>query len=416
MGASLVIVICVMLVLSAFFSGMEIAYLSSNKLRIEIESENRSVTQRLIEYFLTRPGMYITTILVGNNVVMVIYGAEMSELAHYWFASWNISVGMEAFLTTLISTLIILLVGEFLPKAIFRLQPNMFLRILVVPVFFFYVIFYPVTRFCVALGALLMRVVGKGSSGEDAVRTFGKVDLNNLLEEGTSGAEGKADEHDIMMLRNALDFSDVKIRECMIPRTDLVALPDDSTIEELIDTFVESGHSRVLIYKESIDTIIGYVHSSSMFENPTSISGILTAPVIVPETMAAPKLMDILIKERKSMAVVVDEFGVTAGIVTMEDIMEEIFGEIEDEHDHGEYTEKVLSDGTYILSGRLEVDYLNEKYQLDFAEDDGYETLAGYILHFNESIPAVGDIITIKNREFRITKLSGARIDEVHVK
>ncbi|MBP3419761.1 MAG: HlyC/CorC family transporter [Marinifilaceae bacterium] len=416
MVASLVIVISVMLLLSAFFSGMEIAYLSSNRLRIEIESENRSITQRLIEFFMTRPGMYITTILVGNNVVMVIYGSEMSELMQHLLGVWNLSDGLEAFVTTLISTVVILLVGEFLPKTIFRLQPNMFLRVLVVPVYFFYVLFYPITKFSVSISSLLMRLTGKGVKGEDAVKSFGKVDLNNLLEEGVAGTDGEVEEHDIMMLRNALDFSEIRIRECMIPRTDLVAMPDDTTIEELIETFVESGHSRILIYNESIDNIIGYVHSSSMFEDPTSIEGILTAPVIVPETMAAPKLMDILIKERKSMAVVVDEFGVTAGIVTMEDIMEEIFGEIEDEHDRGEHMEKVMPDGTYIFSGRLEVDYLNEKYQLELTEDDAYETLAGYILYFNESIPAVGEVVVIKDREFLITKRSGARIEEVHVK
>ena len=303
-------IIGVMLLLSAFFSGMEIAFLSSNKLRIEIESENRSVTQRLIEFFLTKPGMYITTILVGNNVVMVVYGAEMSELMHRYFGDCGISVGVEAFITSVLSTIVILIFGEFLPKTIFRMQSNMFLRIFVVPVYFFYLLFYPVTTFCVWLGSILMKFTGKNTKNEEVVKSFGKIDLNNLIEEGVSLEEG-AEEHDIKMLKNALEFADIKIRECMIPRTELVALPDDATIDDLIDLFVSSGHSRILIYKESIDNIIGYVHSSAMFKNPTSMEGIITAPIIVPETMVAPKLMDILIKERKSMAVVVDEFGIT---------------------------------------------------------------------------------------------------------
>lgn len=411
---TLLLIIGVMLLLSAFFSGMEIAFLSSNKLRIEIESENRSVTQRLIEFFLTKPGMYITTILVGNNVVMVVYGAEMSELMHKYLGDWGISVGFEAFITSVVSTIVILIFGEFLPKTIFRMQSNMFLRIFVVPVYFFYLLFYPVTTFCVWLGSILMKLTGKSAKNEEVVKSFGKIDLNNLIEEGVSLEEG-AEEHDIKMLKNALEFADIKIRECMIPRTELVALPDDATIDDLIELFVSSGHSRILIYKDSIDNIIGYVHSSAMFKNPTSMEGIITAPIIVPETMVAPKLMDILIKERKSMAVVVDEFGITAGLVAMEDIMEEIFGEIEDEHDKEAYTEKVMPDGSYIFSGRLEVDYLNEKYQLGLEEEESYETLAGYILHFNESIPAKGEIVEIKDKKFRVVKGSGARVEEVQV-
>ncbi|MBR2981098.1 MAG: HlyC/CorC family transporter [Odoribacter sp.] len=411
---TLLLVICTMLLLSAFFSGMEIAYLASNKLRIEIESENRSITQRLIEFFLTKPGMYITTILVGNNVVMVIYGAEMSELMHVYLGPLEMSVGVEAFVVSVISTIVILFFAEFLPKTIFRLQPNMFLRVFVIPVYLFYLLFYPISSFCVWIGSALMKVTGKHVKSDEGVKSFGKIDLNNLLEEGVVDDES-AEEHDIQLLRNALEFPDIKIRECMVPRTDLIALPDDATIDELIAKFVESGHSRILIYKENIDNIVGYVHSSAMFHNPTSLEGIVTAPIIVPETMAAPKLMDILIKERKSMAVVVDEFGITAGIVAMEDIMEEIFGEIEDEHDKDAYVEKQLPDGTYLFAGRLEVDYLNEKYHLELQEDEAYETLAGYILHFNESIPARGDIVEIKDKKFRIAKSTGARIEEVQV-
>ena len=411
---TLFLVICLMLLLSAFFSGMEIAYLASNKLRIEIESENRSITQRLIEFFLTKPGMYITTILVGNNVVMVIYGAEMQELMHRYFGDCGMSVGFEAFVISIISTVIILFFAEFLPKTIFRLQPNMFLRIFIIPVYFFYLLFYPVSKLCVWIGTALMKLTGKHIKHEEAVKSFGKIDLNNLLEEGVALEEG-TEEHDIQMLKNALEFPDVKIRECMVPRTDLIALPNDAEIDELIDLFVQSGHSRILIYSESIDNIVGYVHSSAMFQNPSSIAEVITAPIIVPETMAAPKLMDILIKERKSMAVVVDEFGITAGIVAMEDIMEEIFGEIEDEHDKDAYTEKRLQDGTFMFSGRLEVDYLNEKYQLELEESEAYETLAGYIIHFNESIPARGDIVEIGDRKFKIVKTTGARIEEVQV-
>ena len=345
---------------------------------------------------------------------MVIYGAEMQEFMHRYFGDCGMSVGVEAFVISVISTVIILFFAEFLPKTIFRLLPNMFLRIFIIPVYFFYLLFYPISKLCVWIGTALMKLSGKNIKHEEAVKSFGKIDLNNLLEAGVALDEG-TEEHDIQMLKNALEFPDIKIRECMVPRTDLIALPNDAEIDELIDLFVKSGHSRILIYSESIDNIIGYVHSSAMFQNPSSIAEVITAPIIVPETMTAPKLMDILIKERKSMAVVVDEFGITAGIVAMEDIMEEIFGEIEDEHDKDAYTEKRLQDGTYIFSGRLEVDYLNEKYQLDLQESETYETLAGYIIHFNESIPARGDVVEIADRKFKIVKTTGARIEEVQV-
>ena len=408
------ILIC--LLLSAFFSGMEIAFLSSNKLRIEIDKSNKGVAQALIDLFISNSGMYITTMLVGNNIVMVIYGILMSTFLMHQLEFLHLSVGVELLVETVISTLIILVFAEFLPKMIFRLRSNLFLKIFAVPVFLFYLLFFPLSYFSVWLGrGLLQLLTGKRMEQKESNRAFGKIDLNNLIEEGEQGATEKEEIQEIRLFRNVLDFSEVKLRECIVPRPDVVALSIDSSIEELSRVFVESGLSRILIYKDSIDNIIGYVHISALFYQPTTIKEVLSKILVVPETMPAQRLLNLFLKDRKSIAVVVDEFGVTAGIVTTEDIMEEIFGEIEDEHDHLNLKEIRLSDREYIFSGRLEVDYLNEKYQLDLEEREEYETLAGLILFFNESIPAVGETIEIGGLTFKILNVKNARIEEVKV-
>ena len=316
------IIILVCLLLSAFFSGMEIAFLTSNKLRIEIDKSNKGVSQALIDLFVSNSGMYITTILVGNNVVMVIYGIFMSELLLQNLAFLNLSVGAELFVETVISTLIILVFAEFLPKTVFRLRSNLFLKIFAVPVFLFYLLFFPLSYFSVWLGGILLRLfTGKKLENKEENRAFGKIDLNNLIEEGETGAQEEEEVHEIKLFRNALDFSEVKLRECIVPRPDVVALSIDSSIEELSQLFIKTGLSRILIYKESIDDIIGYVHISALFHNPPTISKALSKVLIVPETMAAQRLLNLFFKDQKSIAVVVDEFGVTAGIVTTEDIM-----------------------------------------------------------------------------------------------
>lgn len=360
--------------------------------------------------------MYITTMLVGNNVVMVIYGIFMKDYLSGYLDFLHLSLGMKVLVETLITTLIILVFAEFLPKTLFRLRPNAFLRVFAVPVFLFYLLFFPITYFSVWLGGVLLRIVtGKKMEQKEPNKAFGKIDLNNLIEEGEVSDEKNEEIHEIKLFRNALDFSEVKLRECIVPRTDLVALPIDADRKELTDLFVQTGLSRILIYKENIDNIIGYVHSSSLFKNPATIEQALSGVIIVPETMSASHLLNLFIKQQRSIAVVVDEFGITAGIVTIEDIMEEIFGEIEDEHDHPSLKEEVVSDHEYIFSGRLEVDYLNEKYDLNLPENEEYETLAGYILYFNESIPAEGEKILINNVVFEVLSVKNARIEEVKV-
>ena len=409
-----VILIC--LLLSAFFSGMEIAFLTSNKLRIEIDKSKKGVTQALIDLFISHSGMYITTIKVGNNVVMVIYGNFMSDLLVKQFEFLHLSIGVELFVETLVSTLIILVFAEFLPKTVFRLRSNLFLKLFSVPVFLFYLLFFPLSYFSVWLGGWLLRIfTGRKLGHKEPNRAFGKVDLNNLIEEGEVNARQEEEMHEIKLFRNALDFSEVKLRECIVPRPDVVALSIDSSIEELTQLFIDTGLSRILIYKESIDDIIGYVHISTLFKDPPTIAKALSRVLIVPETMSAQRLLNLFIRDQKSVAVVVDEFGITAGIVTIEDIMEEIFGEIEDEHDHLNLKEVMISEQEYIFSGRLEVDYLNEKYHLDLEEREEYETLAGLVLYFNQSIPQEGETIVVNDLTFKILSVKNARIEEIKV-
>ena len=399
-----VILIC--LLLSAFFSGMEIAFLTSNKLRIEIDKSKKGVTQALIDLFISHSGMYITTLLVGNNVVMVIYGIFMSDLLVKQFEFLHLSIGVELFVETLVSTLIILVFAEFLPKTVFRLRSNLFLKLFSVPVFLFYLLFFPLSYFSVWLGGWLLRIfTGRKLGHKEPNRAFGKVDLNNLIEEGEVNARQEEEMHEIKLFRNALDFSEVKLRECIVPRPDVVALSIDSSIEELTQLFIDTG----------LSDIIGYVHISTLFKDPPTIAKALSRVLIVPETMSAQRLLNLFIRDQKSVAVVVDEFGITAGIVTIEDIMEEIFGEIEDEHDHLNLKEVMISEQEYIFSGRLEVDYLNEKYHLDLEEREEYETLAGLVLYFNQSIPQEGETIVVNNLTFKILSVKNARIEEIKV-
>ena len=409
-----VILIC--LLLSAFFSGMEIAFLTSNKLRIEIDKSKKGVTQALIDLFISHSGMYITTLLVGNNVVMVIYGIFMSDLLVKQFEFLHLSIGVELFVETLVSTLIILVFAEFLPKTVFRLRSNLFLKLFSVPVFLFYLLFFPLSYFSVWLGGWLLRIfTGRKLGHKEPNRAFGKVDLNNLIEEGEVNARQEEEMHEIKLFRNALDFSEVKLRECIVPRPDVVALSIDSSIEELTQLFIDTGLSRILIYKESIDDIIGYVHISTLFKDPPTIAKALSRVLIVPETMSAQRLLNLFIRDQKSVAVVVDEFGITAGIVTIEDIMEEIFGEIEDEHDHLNLKEVMISEPEYLFSGRLEVDYLTANYHMNLEEREEYETLAGLVLYFNQSIPQEGETIVVNNLTFKILSVKNARIEEIKV-
>jgi CBS domain containing-hemolysin-like protein len=408
--------ILVTVLLSAFFSGMEIAFISSNKLRIELDKKQNVFGSRIIARFADKPGEYIATMLVGNNIALVVYGIFMAVLLEPFIRSFTGSDIATLAIQTLISTLIILFLAEFLPKTLFRLSPNTALKIFSVPVLVFYLLLYPVTWLIIGISGFLLRNVFGVPKEKNATQAFGKVDLDDLVSEGSpEGAEILDTEHEIKIFQKALDFSNVRLRDCMVPRTEIVALEESSSIEELRQKFIETGLSKILIYKDSTDNITGYINSKELFRNPSDLKSMVLSILHVPETMPANKLLQSFIVEHKSISVVVDEFGGTSGLVTMEDILEEIVGEIEDEHDTSELTEKVLGENEYILSARHEIDYLNEKYRLDIPKEDDYETLAGLILTHHESIPKLNEHIEIRGFNFRILDVSETRIELVQL-
>lgn len=408
-------IILAMLALSAFFSGMEIAFVAANKLRMELDKNKNTVTSRIINVFTSHPGHFISTMLVGNNIALVVYGIVMAKILEPSIALWVNSELLIMTIQTLFSTLLILFTAEFLPKTLFRLNPNFSLNLFAVPVMFFYVIFYPVTVVTMMFSKnIISRVLNTDISEEAESHAFGKVDLDHLVQEGQEGQTVlDEEEHNMKLFRNALDFSNVKLRECFVPRTEIEAMEIGGEIEVLTQRFIETGYSRIMIYKESIDNIIGYVHSSVLFRNPQSIKAALSRVLIVPETMAAHKLLNLFTREQKSVAVVVDEFGGTSGMVTIEDIMEEIFGEIEDEHDSIDLVEEQLSETEFIFSGRIEIDYLNEKYKLGIPESDDFETLNGLIIFNHESIPNINEVIRIEEFRIQIVEVSSTRIGKV---
>ena len=410
------IVIC--LLLSAFFSGMEIAFISANRLRIELDKKQGLFSAKIIGIFIRKPAQYIVTMLIGNNVVLVIYGILMAKLLEPYIFIFVPQGYYILIIQTLISTILILVTAEFLPKAVFRLMPNVFLNNLSVPVYFFYIIFYPDTYSIMWLSHFFLRLLVKDNFNEQSeMYVFGKVDLDNLMQDiRHKGKQILDTEHEIRIFQNALDFSNVKLRDCMVPRTDLIAIEDTCTLEELRQKFIETGFSKILIFENNIDNIIGYISSKDLFKNPVSIkSKIIKAP-FVPETMNANKLLKILLQERKSLAVVVDEFGGTSGIVTTEDIMEEIFGEIEDEHDTDEIVERILTDNSFIFSGKLQIDYLNKKYLLRIPESKEYDTLAGYVFYELGRIPELNEQFNIGVYYFNILKINNKRLELISIK
>lgn len=406
MSSGLIILIC--LLLSAFFSGMEIAFVSANKLKVELDKQSGRTYSRLLEGVLQSPAKFIATMLVGNNIALVVYGVMMAKLLEPRIEEYTQSSLLVLLVQTIVSTLVILVTAEFLPKAFFRINPNQFLKLFALPLFLFYYLLWPIVRVTIFLSKVGLRLMGAPLEEEDAV--FRKVDLEEYLK---SSVKSEQEDVEVQMLQNALDFSKVKVRECMVPRTEIVAVELFQKIEDLANIFVDTKLSKVLIYKENIDHVIGYAHSSEMFKSPVSVRSILLPIPIVPESMMANELLETFIKERKAVAVVVDEFGGTSGMVTIEDVMEEIFGEIEDEHDEEQLTEEVLADGLLRLSARLEVDYLNEKYELDLPASDAYETLGGLLVENFEAIPQEGADITIVNYSFKAEKVSDTRIETV---
>ena len=411
----LIIWLLVSMLFSAFFSGMEIAFVSSNRLRAEMDREKNRFSQRIIKTFYQHPNNFVSTMLVGNNISLVIYGILFARLFDdTLFAS--LSDGVRVTADTLLSTLVVLFTGEFLPKSIFKNNPNTLLTVFAVPAWICYVVLYPISRFATLLSKGLLRLVGIRMKNSGEEKEFTKVDLDYLVQSSIDNADNDDEiEEEVKIFQNALDFSETKIRDCMVPRTEIDAVEDTATIEQLKQVFIESGHSKILVYHEDIDHVVGYVHSSDMFRQPTCLEGLVRPISFVPETMLASKLMAQLMAQKRSLAVVVDEFGGTSGLVALEDIMEEITGEIEDEHDNTNHVAKQLSDHEYMLSARLEIAKINEMFDLDLPESDEYMTLGGLILHHYQSFPKLNEVVKMGRYEFKIIKNTATKIELVRL-
>lgn len=413
MTDSTIIAILVSLILSAFFSGMEIAFVSSNRLKIELENKQGKFSAKILSFFLKNQSKFIGTMLVGNNIALVVYGIFMTKLLEPVIVQFTNSDVAIAIVQTIVSTLLVLISAEFLPKTIFRINPNKTLSFFAIPVNIFYFFLYPIVLFTIGLSNKFLKLIFKLEEVEDTP-VFGKIDLDHYLKEATEFAEDHEEiENEVQIFQNALDFANVKVRECMVPRTEILALALEDSIEELRQKFIDTGYSKILIYRDTIDNIIGYTHSYELFKQPEAIKNILLPVTIVPESMSANDALKHLLKQKKSIAVVVDEFGGTSGMLTLEDVVEEIFGEIEDEHDSDVLVEEVISERKFLFSGRLEIDYLNDQYKLNIPESDDYETLAGFIISVHEDIPEEKEQIRIENFVMEITKMEDNRIDEL---
>lgn len=411
--------IIITMILSAFFSGMEIAFVSSNKLKIELDKKLGLLPARIYSFFLKHQSKFISTLLLGNNVVLVVYGIFMADLLEapitrfWWFIPGEgMAEALVLISQTIISTIIILIFGEFLPKMLFRINPNRKLELFALPVILLCAPLFVVIWLIFTLIGYVLRLFSIGF--EENKYAFGRVDLDHYVKEVASASTDEtALGNELQIFQNALDFSTIKARECMIPRNEIEALSIGAGIDELRQTFIETGYSKLLIYKDNIDNVIGYVHSFELFKKPQALRDILRPLAIVPETVTADKVLKTLIEQKKNVALVVDEYGGTSGMLTLEDIVEEIFGEIEDEHDKEELIEQQLDDKTYLFSARLEIDYLNEEYDLNLPEEEEYETLAGLVIHANEDLPEEGEAIEIGPYTIEIRKVSENKIEEV---
>lgn len=414
------LIILLMLILSAFFSGIEIAFLTSNKLKIEVDKNKGLFTGRILSRFGKTPSKFIGTMLLGNNIAMVIYGIAMASILAPFLErvlpDFLNSEFLNLLFQTILSTILILVVAEFLPKALFRINPNAVLNFFTVPIYVFYYFLFPLVMLFTGLAEILIRLLFKIRISRMDY-SFSIVDLEAYIREFSPENEAEGDGvQEIQMFQNAIEFRNAKLRECMVPRTEIIAIEEMQPVEELRDLFIASGYSKILIYRDTIDNIIGYTHVLDIFSHPPDITSVLKPVSIYPESMLANLLLNRFIQERRSIAVVVDEFGGTSGIVTIEDLMEEIFGEIADEFDSEELTDKRLNDDEFLLSGRLEIDYINEKYGLEIPESEDYETLAGFILSHSGSIPVQDQEIIIGIFVFRIAQVSETRIELVHLK
>lgn len=418
--SSSVLVILLMLFCSAFFSGGEMAFLASNKLMLELNRKRYPRMSRIIDIFMLKPDLLISTILVGNNVALVVYGLEFGNLfgpmiEHYISNEPSVVLLVQ----TLISTVIIIVTAEFLPKTLIQFNPSLMLNIFAPLLLVFYILFYPVAVFMQLSAKFFIKYILRSKCVDNSTAMMPcRVDLDNLLKGQTENANENNDNvsQEAKLMRNALDFSNIKVRDCAVPRTEIVAVSIDSTMSELKDIFVESRYSKILVYEETIDNIVGYVHVSEMFKNSSSVRESMTPIEVVPETMSGNDLLKLFKGKHKSMALVVDEFGGTAGIVTLEDVLEEIFGEIDDEHDDVEYEEQQLSENEYLFAGRLEIDYLNDKYQLDLPISEEYDTLAGLVLDATGTIPEKGDFIKVNGFEIVVEESSMSKVDKLRVK
>ncbi|SDB65998.1 Hemolysin, contains CBS domains [Flavobacteriaceae bacterium MAR_2010_188] len=424
MDSNLLIVI-LMLVLSAFFSGMEIAYISSNKIHIEIEKKKNDFLAKILSKLTVKPSKFIATMLIGNNIALVVYGFMMGDMLMAWFQSMlptdypffhYILVDLSLLTQTIISTIIILITAEFLPKVFFQIYANYILKIFAVPAYMFYLLFSVVSDFVIWISDNILRIFFK-TEGEDVELVLTKVELGNYISEQMESVE----EHDevdseIQIFQNALEFSEVKSREVMVPRTEIIAVEVNDSVKNIANLFIASGLSKILVYKDSIDDLLGYIHSFELFKKPKTIKEITLPVLYVPETMLAKDVLNMLTKRRMSMAVVIDEYGGTAGIMTIEDIVEELFGEIEDEHDSIELIEMKIDEFNFKFSSRLEVDYVNENYKLDLPIGENYETLGGLILNQTEGIPEEKEQILIENFLFTILEVSSTKIEVVSLK
>ena len=414
-GVSLIIGIIITMVFSAFFSGMEIAFVSSNRMLAEMDKERNGFTQRIISLFYAHPNGFVSTMLVGNNIALVIYGILIARLFDN-----TIFAGMDAGFTvpadTILSTLIVLFTGEFLPKTLFKANPNRLLAVFSPFAYICYVVLWPISKFSTFLSKVILRVFGLKMDDESADDGFSKVDLDYLVQSSIDNAEKDSDINDeVKIFQNALDFSDTKVRDCMVPRTEIQAVDWDASLEELQQKFVESGNSKIVVYKEDIDHIEGYIHSSELFRSPKKWQDHIRTMPFVPETMQAQKLMKIFLQQKKTLGVVVDEFGGTSGLVSLEDIVEEIFGDIEDEHDSTKYVAKQTADGDYLLSARLEIDKVNEMFDLDLPESDEYMTIGGLILQEYQSFPKLNEVVKFDKYEFKIIKSTSRKIELVQL-
>ena len=401
------------MLLSAFFSGMEIAFVSSNRLLVEMDKEKNGLSQKAIALFYQHPSNFVSTMLVGNNIALVVYGILFAKIFDDTLF-YGLSDGMRVTADTLLSTLVVLFTGEFLPKSVFKNNPNALLTFFAVPAYVFYVVLYPIARFATILAKGLLRLVGVRMNKDSADHAFTRVDLDYLVQTSIDNAEDEDQiGEEVKIFQNALDFSETKVRDCMVPRTEIDAVEDTATIEELKQTFIESGHSKIIVYHEDIDHIIGYIHSSDMFH--TDQKPVVREISFIPETMLASRLMKQLMQQKRSLAIVVDEFGGTSGLVSLEDIVEEITGEIEDEHDSTNHVAKQLSDHEYILSARLEISKINEQFDLELPESDEYMTLGGLILHVYQSFPKLNEVVKFDNYEFKIVKNTATKIELVRL-